>query len=147
MSDYDDEIVVYDGEFEDLYREGSLTVEDDPVPAPPVDELESLACGEGQLFTDSQLVQLVNETPQDPAESPAPRSAEVKLALQATPISDWAEHLEQEEQLLASDVDEEEEQQDTGDHQEFLPPVGGASDQEVSQGVVEQVPYQLFLTK
>ena len=125
MSDNDD-IMEFYNEFENFFREKDSAVEDDSTPALPADGLESLLCGESQLFTDTQLVQLVNETPQDPAESPAPRSAEVELALQASPIRDWAEHLEQEEQLLASDVDEEEEQQDTGDRQEFLPPIGGA---------------------
>ena len=140
MSEYD-VIMEYDDEFEELFRDRTSAVEDDPVPAPPADELGSLVCGEDQLFTDSQLVQVVNMSPRDPA-TPAPRSAEAEQALQPSPIGDWAQHVaEQEEILLGSSEDKEEEQQE-GDRQELLPSIGEASDQEVSQEVVEQVPHQ-----
>ena len=78
MSTIDDDVVIYDTEFGDLFHEASDV--EDPTPAPPADELGSLVCGEDQLFSDSQLVGGGNGTPQDPA-SPAPRSAEVDNAL------------------------------------------------------------------
>ena len=82
MSDYD-----YDMDLEldtdILFREEEEPeVEEDSTPALPADQLQSLVCGEGQLFTDSQLVQLVDKPSPDPVESPAPRSAETESALQ-----------------------------------------------------------------
>ena len=97
MSTLDEDVVMeYDGEFEDLFHEASDV--EDPSPTPPADELGSLVCGEDQLFADSQLVGEGDRTPQDPA-SPALRSAEAEAALQETPISDWSQHVEEEERV------------------------------------------------
>ena len=83
-SDFNMEID-YDTEL--LFREGDLEVEEDPAPALPADELESLVCGEGQLFTSSQLVQLVNESPFDPApKSPTLTAAQKLIELPGTPL-------------------------------------------------------------
>ena len=72
-SDFNMEID-YDTEL--LFREGDLEVEDDPAPALPADGLESLVCGEGQLFTDSQLVRFMTE----PSPGPAPKSPTLTAA-------------------------------------------------------------------
>ena len=147
-----------DYDIEDLFCEGDSEVEEDPAPALPADGLESLVCGEGQLFTDSQLVQLVNESPQDPApKSPTPTPAQSIVELPGTPlhIESWAVEMEEyekgllqetkdEEELLESEV--EEEQQEQGDHQELLQSASETSDheneEEVSGDGVEQVSLQ-----
>ena len=153
MSESDFMEIDYDTEL--LFHEEGLEVEDDPAPALPADGLESLVCGEGQLFTDSQLVRFVTEPSPGPApKSPTLTAAQQLIELPGTPlhIPDWAQEVEEweeeklqevedEEELLASDA--EEEQQDEGDQQELLPSEGEASIVEVSQEeVVEQVPQQ-----
>ena len=70
MSDSELNMDIDDYDLEDLFREGDSEVEEDPAPALPADGLESLVCGEGQLFTDSQLVQFVTEPSPDPAPKP-----------------------------------------------------------------------------
>ena len=92
MSDYEFDMSL-DLDTEILFQEEEeLEVEEDPTPLPE-DQLQSLVCGEGQLFTDNQLVDIVNKPSPDPAGSPAPRSTEVKSALQPSSFS-WAEDIE-----------------------------------------------------
>ena len=142
MSDSDFMEIDYDTEL--LFREEGLEVEEDPAPALPADGLESLVCGEGQLFTDSQLVRFVTEPSPDPA--PRPLTAAQRIVRDTMPdsplhIPDWAQEVEgweeeklqeveDEEELLASDT--EEQQQDERDQQELLPSDGEASVGEVS---------------
>ena len=110
MSDSDFMEIDYDTEL--LFRKGDLEVEDDPAPALPEDGLESLLCGEGQLFTDSQLVQLVNESPQDPTpESPTLTPAQRIVELPGTPlhIENWAVEVDEWEKGRLQEVEDEEE--------------------------------------
>ena len=80
-------------------------MEEDPILAPPVDELEPLACGEGQLFTKSQLVEFLDDTSFDPA-PPSPKSPEADQARGQLHIASWAKQMEargpQEEVVLGS---------------------------------------------
>ena len=66
-------------------------------PALPADQLQSLVCGE-DLYTNSQLVELVDTPTQDPMLPPA-WDAETELALQSSNFS-WAEDVEQEAACL-----------------------------------------------
>ena len=141
MSDYEFEMDL-DLDTDFLYREEEEPeVEEDPTPSLPADQLQPLVCGEGQLFTDSQLVQFVDEPSPDPASSPAPRSAEVELALQPVHIESWVEDVEEQEADLLKSQDVEE-QQEQGDHQDLLQSLVETSDLEVSRDGVEQVPLQ-----
>ena len=83
MSDSDFMEIDYDTEL--LFREEGLEVEDDPAPALPADGLESLVCGEGQLFTDSQLVRFVTEPSPDPAPKPL-TAAQQLIELPGSPL-------------------------------------------------------------
>ena len=119
-----------DYDLKDLFCEGDSEVEEGPAPALPEDRLESLVCGEGQLFSDSQLAQFVNEPSQDPA--PKPLTAAQQIVRDNMPgpvlhipdwdqeVRDWEEgerlqEVEDEEELLASDTKEQ--QQDERDRQ------------------------------
>ena len=140
MSDYEFEMDL-DLDTDFLYREEEEPeVEEDPTPGLPADQLQPLVCGEGQLFTDSQLVEFVDEPSPDPALSPAPRSAEVELALQPVPINSWAQDVEEQEADLLESQDVEE-QQGQG-VQSLLQSSVETSDPEVSRDGVEQVPLQ-----
>ena len=62
------------------------------------DSLGSLVCGE-DLFSNSQLVELVNVPTQGDPEGPPARDAETERALQEDNFS-WSEELEQEDPFL-----------------------------------------------
>ena len=74
-------------------------VEEDPTPALLADQLPSLVCGEGQLFTDLQLVELMDAPSQDPVESPAQRDIETELALQPVYFP-WIDNVKEQEAAL-----------------------------------------------
>ena len=87
-----------------LWEEPEVEVITAPLPE---DELASLVCGEDQLFTPSQLVGMVGSPSQVDPSSLAPRSAEVKSALQSVDLPWYQDVKEQEEALLESQEDSE----------------------------------------
>ena len=150
MSDSDFMEIDYDTGL--LFHDGGPGVEEVPAPAPPTE----LVCGEDQLFSDSQLVRLVNEPSQVPAPQP-PTSPAVQQSIdppqpplvtldESEEASEWEEDKFQEvgdEEVKLLNSDAEEEQQDVGDQEELLPSEKEASFEEVSQEEVEeQVPLQ-----
>ena len=154
MSDSDFMEIDYDTGL--LFHEGGSGVEEDPAPALPADKLEPLVCGEDQLFSDSQLVQFVNEPSQVPVpQAPTSPAAQQPIDPPQPPLvtlneseevcmweEDKLQEVEDEEENLL-DSDAEEEQQDEGDQEELLPSKKETSFGEVSQEEVEeQVPPQ-----
>ena len=146
MSDNKLNMDVDDYDLETFFREEDSDVEEGPAQALPQDGLESLVCAEAQIFSDSQLAEIVNEPSQV---DPAPLSVAQQIVRDNMPgpiltIPDWDQEMreheerlreeEDEEELLASDS--EERQQDMGDRQELLPSDGEASVVEVSQDEV-----------
>ena len=141
MSDYEFDLDL-DVDTDSLYREGGEPKEEEhPFPSLPADQLQPLVCGLGQLFSDSLLEESVDDPTPDPASLPAPRSAEVKLALQPVRVESWVDEVEKQEARELLESTDSEEQQDQGDHQDLLQS-SGTSHQEVSMDGVEQVPLQ-----
>ena len=129
MSDYEFDMSI-DLDTDVLFQEEEPEVEEDPTPLPE-DQLQSLVCGEDQLFSDSQLAQFVNTPSLDPVLPPAPRSTEVESALQPVLI-DWAKDIEEQKAALLESQEDSEVQQGQGGHS-LLHTSFETSDQEVSK--------------
>ena len=129
MSDYEFDLDL-DVDTDSLYREGGEL---------PADQLQPLVCGLGQLFSDALLEESEDDPSPDPASLPAPRSAEVKLALQSVRVESWVDNVEEQEAGELLESTDSEEQQDQEDQQDLLQS-SGSSQRTVPMDGVEQVP-------
>ena len=90
------EFLSQDMKIEDQEGEALLNKEEEQ----PVDSMELLVCGEGDIFTNSllstsQLVVRVNNTIQDPEVCP-PRDVETKRVLQPdVSLTSWSDYVDQ----------------------------------------------------
>ena len=142
MSDFEQTNKSFDldleADIQNLFQEEEV-VEVPQEPVLPADQLQSLVCGEEQLYTVSQLVECV-ELPSPGPESPSPRSAEVEEALQPTPIKSWAQDVEDEEMALLESQEDSEVQPGRRDHSLLHAAV--ETSQEVSTDRVKLVLHQ-----
>ena len=108
MLDYENQMELkYDQDILYLMDEDLALGEDlDQEEEQPVDSLEPLVCGK-DLFSDSQLVDLVISPTQDPMEPPA-QDAETVRALQEDNFS-WSKKLDQEVPFLEHCLEVEQE--------------------------------------
>ena len=139
MSDYEFDLDL-DVDTDSLYRKGGEPEEEEqPFPSLPADQLQPLVCGLGQLFSDALLEESEDDPSPDPASLPAPRSAEVELALQPVRVESWVDDVEEREAGELLESMDSEEQQDQGDQQDLLQS-SGSSQRTVPMDGVEQVP-------